>query len=189
MVTALHPYAAYWDKGVRNVPDMTGAKHLLDGHDLQEVFWSLGITAILPNVLDVGCGTGRLAQLSNGCYRGVDISPSMVEYCVKQGLYVSLIASSGDLPTGPFEWVTSISVFTHIDRAERKAYLRQFEALAPNVLVDIIPGDGTGNVALWSAVPDHFEEDIVAAGFEIVGVADHQWDMHTHRYYRLRRAD
>ena len=55
-----HPHTAYWDRGVRNVPDMTGAKHLLDGRDLYAVCQALDIDLPLPNVLDVGCGPGML---------------------------------------------------------------------------------------------------------------------------------
>ena len=52
----LHPYASYWDRGESNVPDMTGAKHLLDGRDLEAVFRALGIEsdrAILAHIVDV----------------------------------------------------------------------------------------------------------------------------------------
>lgn len=187
MVSALHQYASYWDKGVANVPDMTGAKHLLDGRDFPVIFQSLGMPERLFSVLDVGCGTGRLSKHCNG-YSGLDISPSMVEYCQVRGLDAGLMTCPVDIVRrGSFSWVTAISVFTHIDRLERQIYLRAFAAIAPEVLVDIIPGDGSGNVAVWTALPHQFEEDIAAAGFEIVAQADHQWDMHTHRYYRLRR--
>ena len=186
----LHPFAAYWDRGVRNVPDMTGAKHLLDCRDLAAVFASLEMPARLPNVLDVGCGTGRLASLCDG-YTGVDISPSMVDYCQQAGLRVALIAGAEDLTESSiagFDWITAISVCTHIDRPERQAYLAAFARSSGQVLIDIIPGDGAGDVALWTADLDEFEADIEAAGFAIVGVVNHQWDAHTHRYYRLRRA-
>lgn len=190
-MTALHPYAAYWDQGVMNVPDMTGAKHLLDGRDLQSVFASLGMPARLSNVLDVGCGTGRMAQFCDG-YTGVDIAPSMVNYCRNSGIEASVIAGPQDLDGGGiglgFEWVTCISVFTHIPRAERLMYLNEFYRIAENVLVDIIAGDGAGDVALWTAAPDSFEEDCQAVGFQVVGVVNHQWDLHVHRYYRLQRV-
>jgi hypothetical protein len=79
-------------------------------------------------------------------------------------------------------------VFTHVSRHERQQYLGRFYGLAPNALVDIIAGDGSGEIALWTADPAEFEADIATAGFAIVGVTDQQWDAHTHRYYRLRRA-
>lgn len=182
-----HPYTAYWDQGARNVPDMTGARDLLDGRDLEVIFAALGIGTPLPKVLDVGCGTGRLAKFAD-VYEGVDITPSAVAYCTERHIPASLIAGVDDLPLGPYPWITCISVFTHIDRNERCAYLDAFEARADNVLVDIIPGDGGGEVALWTAQPAQFAEDAIAAGFDILAEYEHAWDNHPHRYYRLRRA-
>jgi SAM-dependent methyltransferase len=190
----LHPFASYWDKGVANVPDMTGAKHLLDGRDFPVVFQSLGLQwPFSGRVCDIGCGTGRLAQFCQR-YHGFDISPSMVEYCRQRGVDATLIAGPR-IYAKPFlgdglayDLVTCLSVFTHVGQDERRQYLTTFSMLADEVLVDIIPGDGSGNVAVWTAVPSQFEDDCRAAGFEIVAQADHQWDMHTHRYYRLRRS-
>ena len=53
--------------------------------------------------------------------------------------------------------VTCMSVFTHIDETERARYLARFKKLAPRLLVDIIPGDGSGDVPLWTADMDQFE--------------------------------
>lgn len=182
----MHPYAAYWDRGERNVPDMTGARHLMDGRDLEAICAALDMPMPLPNVLDVGCGTGRLARLCEG-YHGVDITPAAVEYCTNRSISASLMEGPSDLPSGPFQWITCISVFTHINQGDRLAFLMRFAQLAPNVLVDIIPGDGGGNVELWTATPASFESDAVRAGFTIAGVYTHAWDMNTHQYYRLRR--
>ncbi len=185
----MHQHTAYWDRGVRNVPDMTGAKHLLDARDLRAVFAALGVAVPLEGVVaDVGCGTGRLAQLcaNQSNYIGFDISPSMVDYCVDKGLSARLV--NGPAQLTPFaSLVTAISVFTHIDRAERQRYLPWFKVMAPRVVVDIIPGDGSGNVALWTAVQSEFELDCVAAGFRIVKSVDQAWDINPHRYYLLER--
>lgn len=184
----MHPFTSYWDRGASNVPDMTGARHLLDARDMVQVCADLDIPLPMPKVLDVGCGTGRLAPLCDG-YMGVDIAPSAIAYCEKRGLLALLIDGPDDaFPSGYFGWVTCISVFTHIDRAERQAYLAKFAAMTANVLVDIIPGDGTGDVPLWTAVPEAFEADAVSAGFEVVAQTDHFWDDQRHRYYRLRRV-
>ena len=83
--------------------------------------------------------------------------------------------------------VTCISVFTHIGREERQRYLAAFQALSPRVLVDIIPGDGAGDVALWTADPAEFSADVEAAGFRIVHELDQAWDMNPHRYFLLER--
>lgn len=180
-----HLYASYWDRGTANVPDMTGARDLLDARDLVEVCGRLGITLPLVNVLDIGCGTGRLAQIAEG-YVGCDIALSAVDYCAEKELDARLIDKPGDI-SGAFGWVTCISVFTHIDRDERIDYLRWFARLAPDALVDIIHGDGGGSVQVWTADDATFRADVLACGFEIVAVTDLTWGDTSHRYFRLRR--
>lgn len=185
----MHPYAAYWDKGVANVPDMTGAKHLLDARDLKAIFAQVDLPVpFVGTLVDVGCGTGRMAQLCADAsqYVGLDISPSMVEYCRQAGLTAHLMDGA---PWSVFDvkLITCISVFTHIGRAERVKYLLAFRRAAPKVLVDIIPGDGSGHVALWTAKPDEFVSDVERSGFRVAGDVTQAWDMHTHRYFLLER--
>lgn len=188
MIADLHPYALYWDRGVQNVPDMTGAKRLLDARDLMSVCGALGFDVPIKGmVCDIGCGTGRMAQLCEG-YHGFDIAQSAVAYCLGKGIEATLITGPAFFAPRTYDLVSAISVFTHIDRAERQQYLQTMARLSANVLVDIIPGDGTGEVALWTADPAEFEADVRAAGFVVVGSVDHQWDLHLHRYYRLRRV-
>jgi SAM-dependent methyltransferase len=181
-----HLYASYWDRGAANVPDMTGARTLLDAHDLVEVCGALGIDLPLKVVLDVGCGTGRLAQIADG-YHGCDITQSAVDYCTARGLSAERFDDPSDIE-GYFGWVTCISVFTHIDRDERLDYLRWFADVADDVLVDIIPGDGSGAVELWTADDPSFRLDALKCGFKIVATTDKQWDDHVHRYFHLRRV-
>ncbi len=180
-----HPFASYWDRGVPSVPDMTGAKHLLHGRDLEAVCAGLGLTIPLGNVLDIGCGTGRLARLC-GTYTGADISPSMVEYCLQRHLNAHLISTYDELPAGPFDLVTCISVCTHIDRPERQDLIAAIKARTDRVLIDIIPGDGSGAVNVWTAVSDVFYADLTAAGFTDINFLDYQWDEYTHRYFYAR---
>lgn len=186
----MHPDAAYWDQGEKNVPDMTGAKHLLDARDLRVVFEHFGVPIPIRSVLDVGCGTGRLAALCQDYY-GVDISVSARDYCRAHGILADLIGGAHDLAVirDPFDLVTCISVFTHIDRSERQGYLHAFAAIkAPALLVDIIPGDGAGNVALWTARPDDMMADLTDAGFTTLRWVDQAWDKHTHRYFYAEKS-
>ncbi len=183
-----HPFAAYWDRGETNVPDMTGAKHLLDARDLRAVFTALGFELpIMGHVVDVGCGTGRLSQLVAGSYLGFDIAPSAIEYCRRRDIDARLI-DGPDAYAIPCDLLTSISVFTHIDRAERQRTLAVFARHAPEIVVDIIPGDGSGGVELWTAVPAEFEADLAEAGYTIQAQCDYQWDWDMHRYYRAVKA-
>jgi SAM-dependent methyltransferase len=183
-----HPFTGYWNRGVRNVPDMTGARHLMDVRDLKAIMAALGLALPLTNVLDVGCGTGRLGQIAEN-YMGVDIAPDAVAYAAAEGYNAHVINGVDDLRdlVPMFQTLTCISVFTHIDRPERQAYLKAFHRLSPRVIVDIIPGDGSGDVELWTAKPEEFAWDCRAAGFTVVREHDEAWDRNTHRYFLLER--
>ena len=193
----IDPDVAYWDRGVRNVPDMTGAKQLLDAQDLRHVAEAIGID--LPfrgTVLDVGCGTGRASQLCEA-YVGADIAPSSVQYCKRRGLDARVVGESYDIVRmlKAFNTVLCISVFTHISREKRNEYLAVFADVAATprkgfrLLVDIIQGDGNGDVSLWTSVDEDFRIDLAANGFVVLGAADFRWtDGVLHRYFWVKLA-
>jgi len=142
-------------------------------------------------VLDIGCGTGRLAALCED-YTGVDIAPAMVAFARDAGRNVSLIAGPDGLPPGPFDRVACLSVMTHIDRNERYAYLGAIASvLAPGgeALIDILPGTDSGTLGCMSADPDGFVVDLMLAGDAGLGIVKtFDWlarDGTTHRYYRV----
>ena len=194
MSATIQDQIAYWDKGVRNVPDMTGAKAVMDCADLREVARVIGFALPLTGaVLDVGCGTGRAAQICAGAYVGTDVAPSMVDYCRKAGLTAYQVTLPAALATyGCFDAVLCVSVFTHIPRSLRQDYLAAFSAIAPRVLVDILPsetGVDHGDIAAWYADPDEFLRDVAAVGFDVAGTHDLSWEgIYTHRYHWLRSA-
>lgn len=179
---------AYWDRGIENVPQMTGASGLLDGGDLVEWAPRLGLTLPLVDVLDIGCGTGRIAQHCRG-YLGMDIAPSAVAYCRKQGLDAMQITSPSDIPERGWNLVLCLSVFTHIDRAGRQAYLAAFAKVTHDVVIDIIPGDGKGDIRAWTSRPEHMLADLQGAGFTEVVETDWAWNGYAHRYYRGTTAE
>ena len=209
--------AAYWNQGVAQVPTMTGAASLMDGSDICAHATALGFTLPFASVLDVGCGTGRLAQFVT-CYPesgrpkyiGCDIARDAVTYCRQLGLEAFEITGPSNLPQSlhpieldgvqcwwlfpgeerrVFEWITCLSVFTHIPRSERKAYLREFTTRAPNLLVDIIPGDGSGDVAMWTADVPGFEADLDETGWRVMAQHDRPCPSGpTHRFYRCERG-
>lgn len=190
----MHPAAGYWDKGVRNVPDMTGAAGLLDGADLKCITEDMGIALPLKNVLDVGCGTGRIAFFCDG-YLGVDIAQSAIDYCELHDIKARLIDGPMDLPHLRFDWITCFSVFTHIDADERNDYLEAFAKRSKHVLVDIIPGETeSGGVELHRVPSAVFEAELGSLGFAIRGVHEYKWPDgrhhfgNQHRYYHLELA-
>lgn len=185
-----HKFSQYWDRGVRNVPDMTGTRHLLDAEDIPVLAGKLGLKLPFADVLDVGCGTGRLSKHVVGRYLGLDISDSAVEYCNAAGRSAKPIDGAGDIPgVGQFGLVVAMSVFTHISAEEREHYLRVFAKVAKKMLVDIIPGDGQGDVALWTADPAQFESAVSGSGWSVTSVTDMAWgtDGIVHRYYYAER--
>jgi SAM-dependent methyltransferase len=184
----VNPAAHYWNHGVANVPDMTGARHVMDASDIPALAADLGLEFPFGDVLDVGCGSGRIAKHCR-TYVGVDIARDAVNYCRKQGLQALLINGPESLrDDGLFDLVTCLSVFTHIGEDERVAYLRKFRGLAEWLLVDIIPGDGSGDVPLWTADPGRFEIILRAEGYEVTTERQATAGDYAHRYYFARVA-
>lgn len=188
-------YAAYWDRGVENVPVMTGAASVMGCDDLLEPLSMLSAFPLQGTVLDVGCGTGRLSQLCVGVYIGADISKDALEYARRVfGVEAHLILGADDLggivAGRAVDVVTCLSVFTHIPATERLRYLLAFRDLAPELLVDIIPGNGQGDVRLWTADPAEFERALNATGWCVLGKV---WrtspDGITHLYYHGKRRE
>lgn len=178
----------FWNRGVNNVPITTGASRVMDCSDIKEVLAALHIAVPLKNVLDVGCGTGRLSQLCDG-YLGVDLASDAVEYCRTQGLQALEIDGPDDLPEGTFDIVTCLSVFTHISPNDRISYLSRFQLHSRQILVDILPGGDYGNWAAWYADTGKFEEAFtVHGGWKSQGTySRNSPDGVNHRYYHLTR--
>jgi SAM-dependent methyltransferase len=190
--TSGDPAVQYWDRGVDLVPHMTGAVAVLDGRDIVDTCARLNVALPLNGrVLDIGCGTARLQRFCQA-YIGLDISPSAVLYAQRRGISAHLIHGYGpsalDGWLGGCEWICAFSVFTHMPFEERHDYLEAFHRVAPQLLVDIIPGDGSGDIARWSADVPTFEQDLQDTGWQVVSVAERTSpDGHsTHRYYHGR---
>lgn len=179
----VNPNARHWDG--QEPWGSTGGRR--DNSDFAA--WSEGTGFVLKGrVLDIGCGTGRMASLCDD-YTGVDITPSFVAYCQQQGLNVHLIESPTDLPVGPFDRILMASVMTHMPHAERLAYLPEIRSrLDGEALIDILPGiHDAGNVGGWYCDPKTFRADVKAAGFRVVKTL--RWtahDAHEHLYFRVR---
>ncbi len=101
------------------------------------------------DVLDVGCGVGRMAVplssfMTSGSYVGIDVSADAIELCRKRvkrenfkfvhaNLYNSLYNKSGQqavdyrfpFPDRSFDFIVLCSVFTHMLRDEVEHYLAE----------------------------------------------------------------
>ncbi len=162
----------HWDHLARtsSVPYATGVGEEIWMGDIEDICEHIG-WQWAGSLLDVGCGTGRMARYVD-TYRGVDIAPAMVEYCRAAGLDVDLTDTPDDLPDGQWDQGTLLSVMTHIDRDLRRAYLFALRPRVGELLVDILPGSNDGTFGRMTARQDEFESDIAEAGFTINATYD-----------------
>lgn len=179
----MNTYREFWDVPVEQVPQKTGAATVMDCADIQDVLDNLRVSLDDKLVVDVGCGTGRLHRLC-GEYVGYDVAPNMVLYAAIGGLNVRLIDGPQDVHAKG-DIVCCLSVFTHLPRDERRAYLEKFRTLAPTLLVDILPdGEESGGIPAWFTPSSSFERDLIAAGFEnFDSYSRESPDAALHRYY------
>lgn len=179
-------YREFWTVPAEKVAEKTGAVNADGVSDLVEVLAALNADLSRQKVIDVGCGTGRLATLC-GEYVGLDVAPSQVEFARAAGLEAELIDGPGDLAgfESDADTVCCFSVFTHVPRSERQAYLREFRLLAARTVADVLPAETDGGgISAWYADTSAFESDLVDAGFENFDSYDRtSGDGHLHRYY------
>ena len=166
----------------RGVPVATGVGEEIWMGDIEEVCAGIG-WEFSGSLLDVGCGTGRLARYADG-YHGVDIAPAMVAYCQAQGLTASLVASPADLPDGHWDQGAMLSVMTHMDREHRREYLFALRPRVTALLVDILPGSNGGDIGRMMADAEEFYDDLTEAGFSVIATFERQArSAANHRYY------
>jgi SAM-dependent methyltransferase len=87
------------------------------------------VRSLLPagRVLDVGCGTGQLAErivLAGYEVMGVDISPAMLQKALARGLAGTFAAFSSALPfrDGSFDLALTVATLHHLETPVRVAY-------------------------------------------------------------------
>ena len=93
-------------------------------------------SAVTGDVLDFGCGCGRLARrlapavtAAGGSYTGVDINAELVAWCAGAlpGRYLrNALQPPSPLPDSAFDLLFSVSVFTHLPRERMQAWLGDF---------------------------------------------------------------
>ena len=85
------------------------------------------------DILDAGCGTGRLMELMNeyGRVSGVDISPTAIAFCKERGLENATQADINSFSTAPgsFDIITSIDVLYHNTIVDETAIIRKFQTM------------------------------------------------------------
>jgi SAM-dependent methyltransferase len=151
--------------------------------DLRTVMEKTGFD-LQGSVLDIGCGTGRLADLADGDYLGVDISAPMIEYALSRGRNAKLITGPPDID-GEWDRICALSVFTHTPKKVRLEYLQVIAgALKGEALVDVFVGPEGGSFDRYFT-PD-LGADAEAVGLQVLSEFAQNYDgSGEHHYYRL----
>lgn len=170
---------------------------------------SLGLTET-GRVLDIGCGTGQMAQCLEGFlappgkYCGTDIAEEAMAYCRGRFRKENFAFARGGMTTvpftaadGPFDFVIFFSVFTHVYPDETALLLgeaRRLLAPGGQVIADaffspLVERHG-GNRGEMFQNKEHFDRLVRLAGFDPPELLrSFVWNPHADRHMmRLRAA-
>jgi ubiquinone/menaquinone biosynthesis C-methylase UbiE len=110
-----------------------------DGWDDELAALQGALGAMPPaRTLDVACGTGFLTRFLPGEVVGLDQSEAMLEEARRQApnaSYVQGDALALPVEDGAFERVFTGHFYGHLERTERKRFLREARRLAPELVV------------------------------------------------------
>jgi SAM-dependent methyltransferase len=158
-------------------------------------------------VLDVGCGTGQMAEAlegylsDRGAYSGTDIGKEAIDFCrgrfrrpnftFRQGEMTRVPFDESD---GPFDFAIFFSVFTHTfvdESAVLLAEARRLLAPTGRILADVIASDlverGAGNRGEMVVNRDHFLRLAGMLGLTAEGVGRWPWNPRAERLMFLFR--
>lgn len=158
-------------------------------------------------VLDVGCGTGQMADAlagylsDRGAYYGTDIGREAIDFCrgrfrrpnfvFRQGEMTRVPFEAGD---GPFDLAIFFSVFTHTFLDESALLLSEAKRLlAPGgrIMADVIASDlverAAGNRGEMVVNRDHFLRLADMLGLEVEEIGRWQWNPRAERFMFLFR--
>ena len=134
--------------------------------------------------LDLGCGTGLVADRFAGLYDaidGVDLSPRMIEVAHGKGRYRDLVGSDiADFlaaPHGPYDLVVAADSMIYVGDLT-KTFTGIAAAMAPDglfaVSIELLPGDGFAiqASARYAHSKAYVERLAAAHGFTLIGFTD-----------------
>jgi SAM-dependent methyltransferase len=145
-------------------------------------------------LLDVGCGTGSLAEPMeeflgpDGLYFGTDLSEVAVEFCKEKYRRPNFLFAKNGMTTLPiegreFDFVVFFSVFTHTYPKETAALLKEAArvlAAGGSIVADVfesdIEGESLGTRAMTVLPPGRVADLAADAGLEARTLSQFAWD-------------
>lgn len=156
------------------------------------------------NVLDFGCGCGRVLrylrqELANAKVYGADIDPEGIRWCrdnLPFGQFVlNAIDRQMDFPSGYFDFIYGISVFTHLDEGLQNIWLDELRRVSKSgaFIILTVHGDFAAQNALDSYALEKYRKYgfYFVAGttgkYKLDGLPDfYQTAFHTQEYIERR---
>jgi SAM-dependent methyltransferase len=193
-------YTEFWEgmarqyKAQGQVYRTIGAATQADFVDASRVlYWGCVHNGLRPEsrILDIGCGTGRLAVALQdyirppGAYWGVDVSATLVEEArrtVVRPNFTFLVneALPLPLPDRSLDFVVLFSVFTHLYVEDVVAFLREIRRLLADsgrclatVLADPTIGEAAGTIGEMRHNVDFVKRLVAREGLRVASVQQH----------------
>lgn len=96
------------------------------------------------SILDIGCGTGKFAELFVGDYHGIDNNEEYIKYAKQnyRGSFLTMSADKLDFPDNKFDYIFSASVFHHLSDEQVISAVREMKRVCKEssliVIIDAI---------------------------------------------------
>jgi ubiquinone/menaquinone biosynthesis C-methylase UbiE len=140
-------YVTKYDRHLEELGEANAAKYHVGGIDSYYLIGAverrlLEMTGLKPEsyIIDIGCGSGRLAQALSGKqnlgFLGIDVVPRLIEYCRRELRpdWRFEVSENFTIPerNDAADFVTAFSIFTHLLHEETFAYMREaYRVLKP----------------------------------------------------------
>ena len=207
-ISAFHDYHKVWEtaKLSKNYWSIVGpgSKEEFDSLGKAGLGYLIELGASSESkILDVGCGTGSLAQAaskflgSGGVYYGTDLGKEAIEFCRSRYRQPNFRFLQNEMTTIPidgiqFDFIVFYSVFTHTFPEETKALLQEAKRLLAEggtILADAFLASGLSEYSKGHAIvavnEQAFETIVQDAGLSSTIFSQSIWRFGDHTFRRV----